>query len=683
MSTDNRKLIESAPFSPALAHHELAHSVPADLTRPSAWEFEAALVFIDISGFTNLCTRLDIDTLQRHINQYFGELIGVVTSNGGDVLRFAGDALFCSWSLQKGAGETTALATATRAACRCVLELTRRCGTYAIPEIQAELSIHTGIGAGALCAYRVGTPNRWELLIAGGPLQQVAAAEGCAALGEAVCSAEAWALTEGRFAGEAVPGGGGCMRLLTEGEAHEAHEAGTLRAEWEREACDAVLFTSDALSMQQEGVSHLAFAGAVGEQRHVYEAALEAYVHEAARSRISSLDQIAERRGVVVAFAKVVGLDAAFADGVGGLERVQACLATALECVGRRGGLLRQFLLDDKGVVIIFTFGLSQASFEDNAERGLATAKELDESLAQQGLSVRVGITAGEAFCGLVGVPKRRCEYGVMGPSVNLAARLMGMCDDKGVSLLCCDRMHAELHRGDGHLAFRRFDHVRVKGYAQPVAVFHPQEEDAKLRDVKRMLAHVPIFSMLAPREQTQFLRFMREQAFAAGCEIITEGDEGDEFYILVSGTVRVTQWQDAGDGSGRREKRTLVECLSRGDSFGDVALIHGIQRTSTVTATSDAVCMSLDRTTFQKLFGGAMAEVISSQLERAAQASAVRINSLPPSARPPSPKRSASGRHIVTAQQRFAAPGGQAEAEAEAEAAAAAAAAAAHAATS
>ena len=215
MSTDNRKLIESAPFSPALAHHELAHSVPADLTRPSAWEFEAALVFIDISGFTNLCTRLDIDTLQRHINQYFGELIGVVTSNGGDVLRFAGDALFCSWSLQKGAGETTALATATRAACRCVLELTRRCGTYAIPEIQAELSIHTGIGAGALCAYRVGTPNRWELLIAGGPLQQVAAAEGCAALGEAVCSAEAWALTEGRFAGEAVPGGGGCMRLLT------------------------------------------------------------------------------------------------------------------------------------------------------------------------------------------------------------------------------------------------------------------------------------------------------------------------------------------------------------------------------------------------------------------------------------------------------------------------------------
>ena len=333
------------------------------------------------------------------------------------------------------------------------------------------------------------------------------------------------------------------------------------------------------------------------------------------------------------------------------------------------GGLLRQFLLDDKGVVIIFTFGLSQASFEDNAERGLATAKELDESLAQQGLSVRVGITAGEAFCGLVGVPKRRCEYGVMGPSVNLAARLMGMCDDKGVSLLCCDRMHAELHRGDGHLAFRRFDHVRVKGYAQPVAVFHPQEEDAKLRDVKRMLAHVPIFSMLAPREQTQFLRFMREQAFAAGCEIITEGDEGDEFYILVSGTVRVTQWQDAGDGSGRREKRTLVECLSRGDSFGDVALIHGIQRTSTVTATSDAVCMSLDRTTFQKLFGGAMAEVISSQLERAAQASAVRINSLPPSARPPSPKRSASGRHIVTAQQRFAVPGGQAEAEAEAEA--------------
>ena len=46
-----------------------------------------------VSGFTNLCTRLDIDVLQLHINEYFTRLVNVVTRFGGDVVRFAGDAL--------------------------------------------------------------------------------------------------------------------------------------------------------------------------------------------------------------------------------------------------------------------------------------------------------------------------------------------------------------------------------------------------------------------------------------------------------------------------------------------------------------------------------------------------------------------------------------------------------------
>ena len=36
-----------------------------------------------------------------------------------------------------------------------------------------------------------------------------------------------------------------------------------------------------------------------------------------------------------------------------------------------------------------------------------------------------VGIATGDVFCGFVGA-HHRCEWAVMGPSVNLAARLMG-----------------------------------------------------------------------------------------------------------------------------------------------------------------------------------------------------------------------------------------------------------------
>ena len=79
-------------------------------------------------------------------------------------------------------------------------------------------------------------------------------------------------------------------------------------------------------------------------------------MHETARRSINVLDEIAERRAVVVAFAKVDGLDAAFEARRNGLGAVQLCLTTAHEVITRRGGLLRQFISDDKGVVIIFTF---------------------------------------------------------------------------------------------------------------------------------------------------------------------------------------------------------------------------------------------------------------------------------------------------------------------------------------
>ena len=73
---------------------------------------------------------------------------------------------------------------------------------------------------------------------------------------------------------------------------------------------------------------------------------------------------------------------------------------------------------------------------------GLRTALNVNAKLKAQGLEPRTGVTSGTAFCGLVG-SSYRCEYSVMGPSVNLAARLMCECEKKGVELLCNDALHA------------------------------------------------------------------------------------------------------------------------------------------------------------------------------------------------------------------------------------------------
>ncbi len=65
--------------------------------QPSIQRFHGALLFVDISGFTALSLRLDVDTLKNHINNYFTKMLEIVDKWGGDVIKFAGDALFIVW----------------------------------------------------------------------------------------------------------------------------------------------------------------------------------------------------------------------------------------------------------------------------------------------------------------------------------------------------------------------------------------------------------------------------------------------------------------------------------------------------------------------------------------------------------------------------------------------------------
>ena len=114
-----------AAFSPAVSHWEIGVALEAAraagderVLEPSCWSSWSALLFVDISGFTNLCTLLEVDRLQFHINSYFTKLIDVIVENGGDVLRFAGDAVICAWALDKDVVDDESMKLASAAACR-------------------------------------------------------------------------------------------------------------------------------------------------------------------------------------------------------------------------------------------------------------------------------------------------------------------------------------------------------------------------------------------------------------------------------------------------------------------------------------------------------------------------------------------------------------------------------------
>ena len=428
VTSQDKNLTQLAAFSPAIAHWELEHQTTTTY-EPSTWELKVGLLFVDISGFTNLCTRLDIDALQRHINCYFTMLIDIVVGRGGDVLRFAGDAIFCAWSLDKDADDD-ALASAVHAACGCALELNDRCGSYPIPEIGAQLSIHSGVGVGTFHSFRIGSAERWEFMFAGDVNRQVAEAEGHAKLRETVVSPEAWRLVSSVCVGEprgsstdgGGGGGGGGGNMLLCGLAPNCPDPGALGAAPELRAA---LVCDELLTLQRKQTSQLVLSAAT------HEAPLRAYVHDTARRAVEAdvLHQVAEQRLVVTTFCMVMGLEPALLSGAPGLPAVQSCIGAAQRCIEEGGGLLRQFILDDKGVVIIWTFGLPGSTYEDNPLRGLSTALAVNAAIKAQGLEPRTGVTSGTAFCGLVrAAPHCTAPHHTALPPLNPLLKPSGVC---------------------------------------------------------------------------------------------------------------------------------------------------------------------------------------------------------------------------------------------------------------
>ncbi len=77
----------------------------------------------------------------------------------------------------------------------------------------------------------------------------------------------------------------------------------------------------------------------------------------------------------------------------------------------------------------------------------------------------------------------------------------------------------------------------------------------------------------------------MQTVAFKAGDAIISEGDEGDTAFFIVTGSVEVT----IGHGP---EART-VGTLTTGEVFGEMCLIDPGPRSATIKAVDDVECLA------------------------------------------------------------------------------------------
>jgi CRP-like cAMP-binding protein len=103
-------------------------------------------------------------------------------------------------------------------------------------------------------------------------------------------------------------------------------------------------------------------------------------------------------------------------------------------------------------------------------------------------------------------------------------------------------------------------------------------------------LKDVPFFSGISKKDLSAIAQQTDEIDVAAGKVLVREGDLGQEFFLIDSGTADVSR-----AGGHLRD-------LGPGDFFGEMALLDEERRTATVTATSPMSLIVMTRSSFRAL---------------------------------------------------------------------------------
>lgn len=131
----------------------------------------------------------------------------------------------------------------------------------------------------------------------------------------------------------------------------------------------------------------------------------------------------------------------------------------------------------------------------------------------------------------------------------------------------------------------------------------HPKTAD-QLDRLKLAVASNFLFSQLDEQSFATVLDALSERSIPApNIKVITQGDEGDYFYVVEKGDFDVYihssgSLQPGADGMGNK-----VGSISRGGSFGELALMYNAPRAATIVSSSKGgVLWQLDRVTFRRI---------------------------------------------------------------------------------
>lgn len=107
-------------------------------------------------------------------------------------------------------------------------------------------------------------------------------------------------------------------------------------------------------------------------------------------------------------------------------------------------------------------------------------------------------------------------------------------------------------------------------------------------------LRQVPFFAALPEAQLHQLASTARQKRFAKSAIVLSQGDDTDSMYILVSGRIKVSISDDEG-------KEVILSMLGPGEFFGEMALIDDHPRSANIETMETTECLVVSKDDFKR----------------------------------------------------------------------------------
>uniref|UniRef100_A0A4X2JZ02 Adenylate cyclase type 10 n=1 Tax=Vombatus ursinus TaxID=29139 RepID=A0A4X2JZ02_VOMUR len=403
--------------------------------RPSMEYFDGILMFVDISGFTAMTEKFStamymdrgaeqlVDILNRHISV----IVEKVLIFGGDILKFAGDALLALWKVER-----KLLKNFITVVVKCSLEIH---GVFENQESEEGLDIRVKIGlsAGHIKKLVFGDEKSYFLVI-GQAVEDVRFAQSMAQMNDTILSPNCWQL---------------CDRSVIEIERipdQRAVKVGDV------DTYGDILRLASTLESDPNLEISL--------QKYIMRSILKQIDDKQLRGYLSEL------RPVTIVFVNLQFKGQETADDLG--QAIQDSSVYIDSVLKNFKGQINKVFMFDKGCSFLCVFGFPGEKAPDEITHALESAVVIFDYCSQifKIKVVSIGVASGIVFCGIVGHSVRH-EYTVIGQKVNIAARMMMYYP----GIVTCDSVTYSNCSLPSYF-FKELPKQHMKGVAEPGPVY-------------------------------------------------------------------------------------------------------------------------------------------------------------------------------------------------------------------